>query len=67
MRTASNAHEIDVVELTADEEHANIDGECQRALGIGIEEFTRRWHSGYYQDCDDPRVTQVAMLLPDAW
>lgn len=67
MLTASNAREIEVVELTAEEERANIDGECQRVLGIDIEEFNRRWQGGHYRDCDDPKVTQVAMLLPDAW
>ncbi|XVV10944.1 hypothetical protein ACQP2X_39820 [Actinoplanes sp. CA-131856] len=67
MLTASSAREIEVVELTADEHREYLEEQCQRALGIGADEFARRWHAGEYSRNDDPKVTQVAMLLPDAW
>lgn len=65
MLTTSSAH--DVVELTAAEERAYIDHECRRLLGMSADEFARLWKIGEFRDNDDPKVTQVAMLLPDAW
>lgn len=55
---------IDVAELTEDEERAMLERSARQLLGISAEEFTRLWTSGAYRDCDDPKVTQVAMLLP---
>ena len=67
MLAASDAHEIEVVELTAEQEHEYLQRESMRLLNIGgADEFARRWHAGEYCDNDDPRLTQVAMLLPDA-
>jgi hypothetical protein len=66
MPTQSDTHEIEVVELTPEEQDDYIRAECQRLLGISVEEFTRRWLAGEYRANDDPKVTQVAMLLPDA-
>ena len=66
MPTQSDTHEIEVVELTKDEEREYIEAECRRLLGISVAEFSQRWHAGEYRDSDDPRITQVAMLLPDA-
>jgi len=31
---------------------------------MDLAEFTRRWNAGEFADSDDPKVTQVAMLLP---
>jgi hypothetical protein len=66
MVTKSDAHEIEVVELTDEQERDYIEAECRRLLGLGLDEFARRWRAGEYRDNDDPKVTQVAMLLPDA-
>ncbi len=55
---------IDVVELSEREEHAMLERSARQLLGISAEEFIQRWSSGAYRDCDDPKVTQVAMLLP---
>jgi hypothetical protein len=63
MLTASDAHDIDVVELTAHEEHEYIEQESRRLLGMDLSEFRRRWESGEFRHNDDPKVTQVAMLL----
>lgn len=54
----------DVVELTDREERDMLERAAQTLLGISAKEFTRRWRSGAYRDSDDPKVTQVAMLLP---
>lgn len=67
MLAASSAREIEVVELTAEQEQRCAASECRRLLGIEIGEFTRRWRNGDYRNSDDPKFTQVAMLLPDAW
>lgn len=67
MLTASNAREIEVVELTAEQEREYAAAECRKLLGIEINEFLRKWRNGDYRNSDDPKVTQVAMLLPDAW
>jgi hypothetical protein len=64
MLTASDAHEIDVVELTAREEREYIEQETRRLLGMDLSEFQRRWEAGEFRDNDDPKVTQIAMLLP---
>ncbi|MBF5032272.1 MULTISPECIES: hypothetical protein [unclassified Micromonospora] len=66
MLTASDARDIQVVELTPDEEHEYIQRESRRLLGMDVEEFRQRWEAGEFRDNDDPKVTQVAMLLPDA-
>ena len=55
---------IETVELTSAEERAMLEHSAQQLLGISADEFARRWESGAYRNCDDPKVTQVAMLLP---
>jgi hypothetical protein len=55
------------MELTRDEAREMLDREAGRLLGVSGEEFVRRWYAGEYRDCEDPKITQVAMLLPDAW
>lgn len=55
---------IEVVVLTEAEERAMLERSARQALGISADEFARRWYAGAYRDCDDPKVTQVAMLLP---
>src|SRR3954471_5168670 len=59
MITASDAHDIDVVELTAHEEQEYIEQESRRLLGMSLEEFRSRWEAGEFRDNDDPKVTQV--------
>jgi hypothetical protein len=57
----------DVDELTAEQHKELLDREARRLLNMSAEEFTERWNSGEFAGNDDPKVTQVAMLLPDAW
>lgn len=66
MLTRSNAEQVELVELTPAEDREVLEREAQRQLGIGADEFARRWDAGDYQNCDDPKITSVAMLLPDA-
>lgn len=56
-----------VDELTTEQQRDLLDREARRNLGISGEEFESRWTSGEFRGNDDPKVTQVAMLLPDAW
>lgn len=58
---------VEVEEMTDAEAWAMLDREARQLLNVGAEEFVRRWHAGDYRDSTDPRVTHVAMLLPDAW
>ncbi|WP_159079490.1 hypothetical protein [Plantactinospora sp. BC1] len=63
--TFSDSRDPEVVEMSEEEEQDYVRSECVRLLGVDLEEFTRRWYAGEYRDHDDPKVTQVAMLLPD--
>jgi len=66
MLTASDARAIKIVELSEEQERNYARAECLRLLGMDLDEFAGRWQAGEYRDNDDPKVTQVAMLLPDA-
>jgi hypothetical protein len=57
----------DVDELTAEQQRDLLEREAQRYLNMSAAEFARRWRDGEFRENDDPRVTRVAMLLPDAW
>lgn len=59
--------DTDLMEISDEEARAVFDQEARRLLNVSGDEFERRWHAGEYKDCTDPKVTQVAMLLPDAW
>ena len=49
---------------TPEEGMAMLERQAQRNLGIGAEEFLRRWYGGFYAgDADQPGVASVAMLL----
>jgi hypothetical protein len=50
-------------ELTAEEARAVFDERAQRLVGMGGEEFRRRWEAGEL-DPDDDRVLRLVMLLP---
>ena len=51
-------------EITRDEAWVLLDEDTRRRLGIGVEEFTRRYHAGEYDDPDDdPDVMWLAMEL----
>jgi hypothetical protein len=62
----TQSHATSVEEMTAEEHRAFVEAECQRLLGLSAAEFTERWNRGDYSASDDPKVTRVAMLLPDA-
>jgi hypothetical protein len=59
------AAEVD--ELTPEQQRALLESEARRNLNMSADEFAARWKAGEFRDNDDPKVTQVAMLLPDAW
>ncbi len=56
-----------VEEISETEQLALVDREARHYLGIGGEEFGRRWRSGEYRDNGDPHITGLAMLLPGSW
>lgn len=62
--TQSTADEV--VELTAEEDREILEREARRLLNLSADEFARRWDAGEYKHDSDPKVTQVAMLLPHA-
>jgi len=66
-RCSTDTGSVEVTEISRADQEAALDQEAQELLNISGEEFARRWHAGQYTDSDDARVTQVAMLLPDAW
>ena len=51
-------------ELTAAEGWALLDRRARYYLGIGGEEFMRRWQAGEYPDPDGTPVMHVMMALP---
>ncbi len=67
MLTKRDATASEVTELTPEGQADLLEREARRLLNVSAEEFARRWHAGEYQHNDDPKITQVAMLLPDAW
>lgn len=64
--TQRDADQANLVELTPREDKALLERETQRQIGIGADEFAVRWRRGDYRDADDPKITSIAMLLPDA-
>jgi hypothetical protein len=64
---ASDRDESDITyrEIAREEAWALLDEDIRRRLGIGVEEFSRRYHAGEYDDPDDdPFVTmEFAMRL----
>jgi hypothetical protein len=53
-------------ELSSAEGWALLDTRARYYLGIGAEEFVRRWQAGEYRDADRPEVLRVVMALPFA-
>ena len=51
-------------ELSREEGAAMLDKAAQHRLGISGAEFLARWDDDFYDDADDPAVTEVAMLIP---
>jgi hypothetical protein len=64
MTTEPDESGITYREITRDEAWALLDEDTRRRLGIGVEEFARRYHAGEYDDPDDdPDVMWLAMEL----
>ena len=55
---------VEYREITREEARAELDRDTHRYLGIGVEEFARRYHAGKYDDPDDdPFIMRLAMEL----
>lgn len=67
MTIETGTDSVDVCEVSAAMLDELLDQEAHQALNIDGVEFTKRWFAGQYQMCDDPRITQIAMLIPGAW
>jgi hypothetical protein len=54
---------VEVREITRAEAWALLDEDCRRRLGIGVEEFARRYHAGAYDDPDDEPFTIMPLAM----
>lgn len=55
---------VEYREITSAEAWILLDADTRRYLGIGAEEFARRYHAGEYDDPDDdPFIMRLAMEL----
>ena len=50
-------------DITREESWAMLDEWCRELLGIGVEEFARRYHAGDYGDADEGRIAMLAFRL----
>ena len=55
---------VTVEEMPPGAVQALLEKEAQEVLGITGAEFAARWAAGEYADDDNPRLTDIAMLLP---
>jgi len=63
MAVPASETEIAVAWLDAEEERAFFDRQARTLLGIGGEEFVRRWDAGEYDEiADDPAHSDVMYL-----
>ena len=61
---ADEADEVQARDITREESWAMLDEWCREYLGIGVQEFARRYHAGEYDDPDDdPKIMQLAFRL----
>ncbi|HSV66967.1 MAG TPA: hypothetical protein VLJ59_13785 [Mycobacteriales bacterium] len=58
---------VEVEEISVDEERRRLDVEARRVLNVSGEELRSRWLAGKFREHGDPKVAQLAILLPDAW
>lgn len=58
---------VETIELTAEQEADFIEREALKVAGVNTAEFIRRWKAGKYRDSDDPRITDLAILIPELW
>lgn len=58
---------LHVEEITPEEAWRRLDAEARSVLDLSGEQFRDRWMAGKFRDHADPKVSQLAILLPDAW
>ena len=64
MTTEPDETDVKYREITDEEAWAMLDAETRRCLGIGIEEFARRYNAGEYDDPDDdPKIMRLGSRL----
>ena len=55
---------VEYREITREEAWADLERDTRRYLGIGVEEFARRYNAGEYDDPDDdPFIMRLAFDL----
>lgn len=66
MKTLRTGAEGDVVvdEMSRDELLALIDREARENFNMSGEEFAGKWAAGEFAGVDDPRLSDLAILLP---
>lgn len=67
MATQAHLDAAAVDEFSPERQHELLDREARQSFNLTAEEFAQKWHAGEFRGDDDPKATQVAMLLPDAW
>ena len=61
---ADETDEVQARDITREEAWAMLDEWCQEYLGIGVQEFARRYHAGAYDDPDDDlKIMRLAIFL----
>jgi hypothetical protein len=56
--------DVVIEEMQPGEVEALLDDEAHQLLGISGPEFAQRWAKGEYLHADNPRITDLAILLP---
>lgn len=56
--------EVVVDDMTREDLLALIDKEARENFNMSGDEFARRWEAGDFAGVDDPRLTDLAILLP---
>lgn len=67
MLVKRDATAIEIEEVSETDQLAALDREARRQLNMTGQEFAERWRRGEFSNNPDPQITQIAMLLPDAW
>ena len=56
--------DVTIDEMSRDELLALIDREARENFNMSGEDFAAKWASGGFQGVDDPRLSDLAILLP---
>jgi hypothetical protein len=55
---------LEIVELSRNEGHQLFDERVQELLGIGSDEFLRRWDAGELDDLEESALIELSLMIP---